>query len=254
MNEITICFSYYENPRMLELQYKHLRKIPDDLKRSLRLIVVDDGTGASKARPDGSLIPGDTPSAVEPAKWQDIGFPYELYRMTVDIRWNQDACRNLAADRAQTDWILLTDIDHILPSRTLDELVSGTFASSKAYKFVRTLLQPDKKIYPFRIHQNTWFLFRKTFWEVGGYDEILRGKYGSDGDICRRIEQHCGQPVILPYPICLVTPRTVRDAATFSYTRKDPILDANIAEILTKRDSLPDWKPMIFRTPWERVR
>jgi hypothetical protein len=33
--------------------------------------------------------------------------------MREDIAWNQDACRNLAVSLARTEWVLLTDMDHV---------------------------------------------------------------------------------------------------------------------------------------------
>jgi len=250
---ITICFAYYENPEMLHEQCRRLRKLPDALKKYLRLIVVDDGTGAPKAAADGALLEGISPSTVEPAKYYDIGFPFEGYRMLLDIRWNQDACRNLAVKHAQTDWVLLLDVDHIPPEQTLISLVSDQHDPRRAYRFARYILAQNEMVVPWKVAPNLWFLSQAAFWSAGGYDERLRGKYGSDRDIRDRLIDLYGVMIDLPAPLYAVGRSMVPDANTSTYTRKDKILDAGIAEIIQKRKNTPNCAPLHFRTPWERA-
>jgi hypothetical protein len=52
-------------------------------------------------------------------------FAFSLYRMGVDVPWNMDACRNLAASQAKTDWLLLTDIDHLVPEKTWRKITAA---------------------------------------------------------------------------------------------------------------------------------
>jgi hypothetical protein len=44
--------------------------------------------------------------------------PLQIYRIMVDVRWNQDAARNIGAAHAENNWLVLTDIDHMVPEET----------------------------------------------------------------------------------------------------------------------------------------
>lgn len=46
---ISVVFAYYENPSMLELQWKEIADYPALVKKSLEVIVVDDGSPCSPA-------------------------------------------------------------------------------------------------------------------------------------------------------------------------------------------------------------
>jgi len=252
MKSITICSAFYENAGMLKRQIEHFQKLPKNIREHLNLIVVDDGTGAPKARPDGSLIAGARASSAAPALPCDIGFPFDVYRMKLDIRWNQDACRNLAVSRAITEWILLIDIDHIVPEETLRALITEVHSTDSVYLFARQVVLPNGQLETFRPAPNLFFLTRQLYWRVGGYDEFLRGKYGTDGDMRRRLFA-ASPPIYLPQQLHFVTPRIIPDACTTSYSRKNPDLDGDLQEIIEKRNQTPEWKPLHFRTEWEKV-
>jgi hypothetical protein len=253
VRDLTICFAYYENAGMLEYQCRCLRELPDWLKARLRLIVVDDGTGAQKCSADGTPIPGATPSSAQPAQYCDIGFPFEIYRMCFDIPWNQDACRNLAVARAQTKWVLLTDIDHVPLKKTLAKLVSHPLNAKKVYRFVRYIKMPNGRIKLYHVHQNSHLITRDAFWLVGGYDEVLRGRYGTDGDIVKRMNNVLGNYITLPWPLHLITRRMILDASTITYARKIPSSDNGVSDLIARRVTNPQWKPTLFQTPWVRI-
>src|SRR5882762_2695717 len=100
--KLTLCLPYYRNSGMLSLQFDRLGALPRALKSQLELIVVDDGS------PDGE------------AQGREIGLPVRIFRIEVDVRWNQDAARNIAAHHAKHGWLLLTDMDHLVPRETLE--------------------------------------------------------------------------------------------------------------------------------------
>lgn len=254
LRKITLCYSYYENPQMLKRQCEHLRSLPESLKRFLRLIVVDDGTGAPKASDDGTLLYAQPGSGLNRAKWRNLGFPFELYRMKLDIRWNQHACRNLAVSRARTRWVMLTDMDHLVPEETLRALTSYRFDPRNAYRFHRMIQLSDDFVRPYHPHPNSWFLTRHNYWEMGGYDERLRGRYGTDGDFRRRLRKTIGKPIELEWPLYFVTRLVVPDAVTLSYSRRDPRLDGDVQRLIAKRNRQCGWKPLHFLTPWLQVK
>jgi hypothetical protein len=237
LKPITICLPFYMNAGMLKEQCRRFRALPDEMKAGLHLIVVDDGSPSGRA------------------EHEDIGFPFELYRMLVDIRWNQDACRNLAVSKATTDWVLLTDMDHIAPAETLAALVNTKHDPGRTYRFARmTLMRQDEDgqdwLEPYKPHPNSWFMTRERYWAIGGYDERLAGLYGTDADFRNRVVAGCGRVIDLPEYLIRVPRDTIPDASTTTYGRKEP-QDLRLKALL--RERAPNWRPEHFRFPWERV-
>lgn len=230
---ITIVLPYYINPGMLARHYAELRALPAELRAQLQLIVVDDGSPRDPAAP---------PAA-------ELGLPLQIYRMRRDVRWNQDACRNVGAHHATTRWLLLTDVDHLIPQKTLAALVAGAFDQAVVYRFAR-LSEPDLK--PYKPHPNSWFLTRKLYERIGGYDERFAGYYGTDADFrdraaaVARIEQ-------LALPIVRVPREVTPDASTTTFGRKEPQDQEMIPRIRRERNKVKGWRPLRLTFAYDRV-
>jgi hypothetical protein len=224
--------AYYENPMMLREQLRHLAGLSEKIRSRVQLILVDDG------------------SPKHPAWHQDIGMAFELYRMKVDVRWNQDACRNLGAHHAKSKWLLLTDMDHMVPPETFEGLLSGDFMASTLYGFSRV---SAPRMTPFKPHPNSWFLSRALYGRIGGYDERFAGYYGTDGDFRERGEKVAGKMITLPLSLIRVPREVVPDASTTAYTRKTEDDLANFRRIRSQRSLLADQRPLNLQFPWERV-
>lgn len=232
MRDITIVTAYYENPQMLRYQYRHLKRMPEEIRRHVSLIVVDDGSPefpAVKAEEDPNV---------------------RLFRMMVDVRWNQDACRNLGVHQARTDWILLTDIDHVVPTGVLERILSTPLDPTAVYRF-RRRLAPDMQ--PFRPHPNSWLMTRQTYEAIGGYDERFAGFYGTDGDFSERVAATASQVAWFPGALVFVTPRLISDACTRRYGRKEPMDREAIPRITAERAKIADWRPLTLSFPWREV-
>lgn len=230
--KVSIVLAYYENAGMLAEQCENLAGLPEDLRAALSLVVVDDG------------------SPTAPAEGRDIGMPFDIYRMRVDIRWNQDACRNLGAEKAPHPWLLCTDMDHLPPPATLKELVEGKFDETLVYRF-RRVSMPD--LSPYKPHPNSWFLTRSMYFRAGGYDERFAGWYGTDGDFRDRLQKaargiHTTQLVLRRYPR-----EVIPDASTTQYTRREKEDGENIRRIKHERAQDPHWKPKRLTFPWSKV-
>lgn len=234
MNRITLCLAYYENPTMLARQLQDLADLPADLRASIELIVVDDGSPTYPAR----LV-----------FFSYGGAGMRLYRMRVDIPWNMDACRNLAVSEASTPWVLLTDIDHRIPEKTWRKILSASLNPAAAYKFERRS-EPD--LAPYKPHPNTWLMTRALFDKAGGYDERFRGWYGTDGDFRNSVMAIA--PVMNLKEHVIRVPREVTpDASTTTLTRRSPENLANLDRIKAERARLAKWRPLRNQTAWERV-
>lgn len=275
MRDVTICFAYYRNLGVLQEQLKRLRALPADLRAHLALSVCDDGSAICQS--DEKTLPKTARAAI----WEHIGLPYVLSRIDVNVRWNQDAARNIAVHRAATEWLLITDADHIPPERTLRALVeqdaipvvlssSGKkeetkhvigdaekISVKKVYAFARYTLWFNKEgkdhLTPYHSHPNSWFMTKAMYDRLGGYDETFAGYYGTDADFRDRVRALVGEPIRLALPIYRVPRETIPDASTTSYTRKDKTLDADLKDMIRKRDKTQGWQTKRLSFPWTIV-
>lgn len=195
---VTLILPFYQNPQFLRRQIEQWRVYPRDLVNAFSVIVVDDGS--------------PTP-AVEALRGVVRPSNFRLFRIEQDIRWNWLAARNIGAYQATDGWLLLTDMDHVLPAETLRSIVYGVHDPETIYVFSRRE-HTGKAIAP---HSASFLMTRAMFWRVGGYDERCSGFYGSDGLWRRRCEQVA--------PIRLLSDELVRyefqgDSSTTTYQRK----------------------------------
>lgn len=236
MRKITVVLAYYENPTMLERQFCQLRDVAPAIKEWLELIVVDDGS---------PRWPAAHPK-------HGLGFPVRLFRMEVDVRWNQDAARNVGAQHATADsWLLLTDMDHLIPEPTLRRAVAGPLDPRTVYRFGR-VSEPDLE--PYKPHPNSWLVKRRLYWAAGGYDERFAGYYGTDSDFRDRIAAVAQAVQILPEVLIRVPREVTPDASTTAYQRKTEDDIANIRRIRDDRRRIAGWRPVNFRFPYHEVR
>lgn len=240
--DITICLAYYENPGMLEYQLGAFATMGAKVRKHLRVIVVDDGSPVHAASEH-------VPSAYHEG---GLGFDFKLYRMEVDVAWNQDACRNLAVLQAFSEWVLLTDIDHLVPEQTLIACISGDLDASCAYRFSR-VTAPEME--PYKPHPNSWLLTRALYDRVGGYDERYAGIYGTDGMFMAGIAREASRIVDLPEILIRCPREYIPDASTTTLTRKSPensirkrAKDVEIAKAVSEAS-----RPVRGRFPWKRV-
>lgn len=235
---ISLVMAYYENPGMLQLHYGHIASLPPDVRGNMHLVIVDDGS------PDHPAKPPD----------RDIGVPIQLYRIAVDVRWNQDAARNIGVRHSEVEWCLLTDMDHVVPVETWRALMRDELDLEKVYTFRRVeapAMTPEKG------HPNSWFITRRVFDRVGGYDERYAGVYGSDGDFRNRLREEHELVEIKTHLIRY--PRTVvPDASTTRYLRKQPedVEGKRKVAAWRERDGGKDgkaWLPLRYRFPYDLV-
>lgn len=234
MKKITLVLPYYENPTMLAEQQRVWASYPRALKQALRIIVVDDGSPRAPAAPHV----------------RKTGVPFELYRCLVDVRWNWIFCRNLAMHQAQTEWALMTDIDHVVPVETLSALVNGEHDGRSVYRFSR---KDAPNLTPYKPHPNSWFLRRKLFFRIGGYDERFSGYYGTDADFRDRVRAAARDVIMLPQHLVRYPREVVADASTTHYGRKEEQDHINVSRIRAEREAEGNWRPKNLTFPWERV-
>jgi hypothetical protein len=229
--------AHYCNPGMLERHYELLAGAGKAISSHVSLTVVDD------CSPD-DLRPPLPPKA----------FPIrtQIFRFTRKINWNQDAARNLAVAHSTTRWVLLTDIDHLVPLSTLHHLASHDVDPEVAYKFHR-VSEPD--MMPYKQHPNSWFMTREMYDRAGGYDERWAGVYGTDGAFATRVRAAARGILDLKLNIIRVPREVTPDASTSPkmLTRKSPENDELKEKIKARIDASGEYWPVRYLTPWEKV-
>lgn len=235
MRQISVVMAYYDNPTMLRRQYDKMKAYSADTRKHLEYVVVDDGSPNFPA-----LAPED--------RW----FGFKLFRILVDVRWNQDAARNIGVHHASHDWVLLTDMDHLIPEETLRFLMQDKRLDPKtAYRFTRV---EDVTGEPYKFHPNTWFLATQHYHYIGGYDERFAGYYGTDWDFRDRATARSKEVKQLPLPVIRVGREHTPDASTpREFGRKTPQDSRRIQEIRRQRESQGKWQPLRMTFPYQQV-
>ncbi len=246
MRELTVVLPFYRNLGMLAEQQKVWMSYPAAVRSLLHAIVVDDGSPKA-SRPTRKALTARGLASLR------------LYRILVDVRWNWLACRNLAMAEASTSWVLLTDIDHVLPIETALRLMDGDLDERSVYRLSRV---DAPRVWPYTLaecppykpHPNTWLMTRAMFDRIGGYDERLSGCYGTDGEFRVRVNAHARAVVMLPNVMIRYPREVLPDASTTCFTRKgDATNDDDLIKRRIKRDLIPGWTPLRLTFPWEHV-
>jgi hypothetical protein len=233
---IGIVFAYYENPTMLALQWKTMAEYSSELKEHLEVIVVDDGSPQFPA--SEVERPRDLPK-------------HSLFRIDYDIRWNQDAARNIGAHEATSNFLLVTDIDHLVPAAMLETLLRFSGDEAKFYTFPRIKFDDGTAREP---HPNSYFMTRALYWRIGGHDEDFAGIYGKDYLFRKRAQRLSGEVEIENCFLARVGPATVGDAGTMTITRHNTLKQRMWGYVLELLKSLGLWRGVQTLThPYTRV-
>src|SRR5690606_13403190 len=103
----------------------------------------------------------------------------EVYRTEVDIPWSREFARNLATNRAPTDWVLHIDIDHILPAEHIPTLQKTPISRKRWYRFRRCRvgkadetrkkdqISPDCEFGEIHPHIDSYLCRTKNYWKAG---------------------------------------------------------------------------------------
>jgi hypothetical protein len=260
---LSLVMPFYENPRML---HRHLLvwrdEWPDEAKRDVEIVIVDHGS------------PTETAAAALAAMWDGdlTGLPLiSLYRVLEDRPWHQHGARNLGAHVAAAPWLLMTDMDHIVPPSTLtdvlwllpslqrnDVLTFGrvdapatlTWRAEHWRDFVRTR-RDDGSLKP---HVNSFVVNRKRFWKVGGYDEDLCGIYGTDRHFRDRLMRRADVTHLEHAPLIRVDREVIADASTRDVDRKAADRKRRKKAVLARKHlEGRDGQTTTLNFPWEGV-
>lgn len=241
MKNLTIILPYYMNGGMLQEQIRTFNTYPQDVQEKLELIVVDDCSPLGNRAIDYVQILDNKPK----------GYDFKLYRILTDLRWNWLECRNLGAQEASSSWILLTDIDHIIPIKTMALLMKTEMDPRSFYTFPRINWKDNSAYHP---HPNSYLMTKKLYWRIGGYDESFAGHYGTDGMWRRRCEELAAHVFLTDCPLARVSRDDIPDAST-----RPEILARKQNRDPEALDDIREYKEALgvgiqtLRLPWKRI-
>ncbi len=202
----TIVMPYYENPKMLRLQLHEWGMFTPSEKMGLRAVIVDDG---SPRNPAGDVV-------TEHA----CGFPVKVFRIVPNIPWNQDGARNLGMKHVDTEWALMTDMDHMISRHQVSKMLD--FVSHKTMK--GQYYMPHRCMFDGMVthpHPNSYIFNVDDFWKMGGYDEDFAGVYGSDGNFRKCMKAGLQERMVSSWFLTLWPSSAISDANTKDWGRKE---------------------------------
>ena len=214
MFDLTLVMPYYRNPSMLALQYKTWSKDwSKALKDRVAVIIVDDGT---------PTVGESAYNVPRPSMLPDLS----IYKVLEDRPWHQHAARNLGAYVAEDSWLLMTDMDHVLPAESLEALLSSIPDLHKTTAYMLHRIEADTKLPTlkngrFKPHPNSFVLTRGTYWRIGGYDEDYCGIYGTDSLFRQRVRDRAGLELLPHVALVRYWSELVTDASTRDVQRKE---------------------------------
>jgi glycosyltransferase involved in cell wall biosynthesis len=243
----TILYAYYNNPNMLRRQLHEWIKYDPALLDRTDFIVVDDG---SMEAPALDVIASER---------HLIGaLDLQVFRVMIDRPWGQDAARNVGMRNAQTQWVLMTDIDHVLTHRqypVMMEFINRKAVRGNYYMPMRRKVLRNEQIVPYHPHPNSYLFHRDDFWEMGGYDEDFVGFYGSDGNF-RKCAKGYGlqEKIVDSFSLLMFGTDSIPDANTRTLTRKEGELWAAKNPVLNKKRMGPAYRAIDpLRAPYSKV-
>lgn len=231
---ITIGFPYYNQPEMMARHLEEWATYSDEVKSRISAVIVDDGS-AEPLRIDA-----------------DPGFPVRVYRVLDDIPWNISGAKNLIMREAPDDWVLITDIDHVLTADNAAKMFAMFTAKRPPGKALKPLRMRGGK--PYKSHITTMLVHRDDWWRCGGMDEDFAGHYGEGTPFIRNLAAVAEIAKTNKFALELVGIEDVADAHVEGLGRFGSEYDADaIPELRDKRHGGPYKASNPIRFLWKRV-
>lgn len=148
------------------------------------MFITDDG---SQLYPAMSVISDEHKSLLNISLW----------KIDIDIKWNQPEANNLAFREIKTDCVIRSDIDHYFNELDFEKILNKIECNqldlkSNLYKPQRYV--KEKKIH---LHPNVYIISKNKYWDINGYNEYFSGNYGYDDvEFMRRADKMLNKVVL----------------------------------------------------------
>lgn len=239
---ITFVYSYYKNAGMFKIQQMNWISYPREIRDRIEFIVTDDCSQVTPAR--DNIISNNK-------------IDMSVYEIQKKVQWNWLECRNIGAHHARGQWILLTDMDHLVTAEVAAHLIRridmGLITSKFVYQFSRV---KAPNFTPYKFHNDSFFLSRKMFWASGGYDEYLAGHYGTSGIFRERLMSVANDRKKKFDDLYLVLyGREVQpDASTVDFARKEGRDPYAVRKLVQQKKDRGDESILLFQQPYRRIK
>ncbi len=246
LDTLTLVVPFYRNCQMLMRQVREWEQYP----AGVRIIVVDDGS------------PEEAGPIIRSLASERLLSRLVLYRILLDIPWNREEARNLGTEQCETQWLVHTDIDHVLPAISAQALLRFAPDSKRWYRFPRwrigkadetrkkDAISPGDEFGQVKPHIDSYLIQKDLYLRAGGYDLSFSGCLGGGTEFLRRLESLAASPLILPEPIALhvYTRTVVADASDWSLSR-----DREEGKRRARCVSAPKARQNTVKSPWQRI-
>lgn len=218
LDKLTIYFPYYNQVNALKNQLEHYSNFTREIRDKIIIFIVDDGS--------------------EKKALDHIGKKYLrnlniiLYRINIDIPWNQPEANNLAMSNVSTDYVLRIDIDHFIDEPNLSKLMNSDLNLNKNfYKFKRKKNDNTS----LKSHPNTYLISQKKYLEVKGYNESLCGNYGHDDfDFLARIKKLIKSVLLNNVTIRVITEHSTKGLVRDSTINKKKLQQTDLPHLFLR--------------------
>lgn len=218
-----VCMPYRNAPQMLRAHYDHWNLIGAHLI-DFQMSVVDDCSDKLMPAPD-MRIAAYLREAVQ--GWRILG---------EHIPWSHRCATNWAVEKSRAPWLVITDIDHMLPLSTVVDLQNrySNLNPDAVYTFERRNTDGSEKT----SHPDSWLMSRSMWQRIGGYDERLRGHYGQNWDFIQRVKKHAMYVERLPSHLVRYARTDIPDASMpDDYPRKSLVARAAVARLRNEHEA-----------------
>jgi hypothetical protein len=161
INELTLAIPYYNASNLIPIQLECWNSYSVEVKQKLKIVLVDDCSNNEHKLVN--VFPKET----------DLNI--EIYEVMDDLPWNDGGASNLSVFVAQTEWVIRTDMDYIVPNSTMEYILNNTFDSKMYYTMEAKYYHNKQSI---EIHPSTLLITKKLFFDAGAYDEDFTGNHG----------------------------------------------------------------------------
>lgn len=162
MFKVTIFNTYYNQKQMLLQQLSLWNKYSKPIKDNFKFLIVDDCSEKEN-------------KAYKCYKEKLPEINLSIYYINEDKYCNIGGARNLGLTVCETDWIVISDIDHAFPEQTMHEIIQCDLSNPNIiYRFNRVCMSTRK----IKEHPAIMLLNKETYWNIGGCDEDFVGSYG----------------------------------------------------------------------------
>lgn len=224
----SVVMPYHAAPVMLEIHGLETRMITVGQCDRIEFVICDDASPVPIAPPP------------------KFSARLQLYRIEPPhVRWSHRCATNIAAHHARGEWLLITDMDHLVQARAWQQLFTAHHAGKLEHDRVYTFTRRNIDGTPYKPHPDSWLISRRMWNIIGGYDTRYRGHYGQNAAFMDRVRNHAGLTIELPIALTRYTREDIPDASMpVDFGRKSP--DDRNAVATMRRQFHADgtyWKP-----------